>query len=717
MSLLSQFRDEIYNKAFPDKNEREDLDEVILKRITDKVEKPSTQILLGLEGEEVVCGLVTDWYESCKCLEIIYIAVKAGLNGKGLGKELVTKGTHQILKHLGRKAACVFAEVENPMEEQKSIESIDPVSRLKFFDKCNAGRIPISYVQPPLDKDKEFADNLFLICFPDLSSKCKTDDDGTRKVPKALLSDFIKDFYEGLKENCEGRMDEYDRNLSEHLGMIEGAADDEDCVALDPLVEKPHFKLSTVSVAAHYHIDGIPEDSVIANTCKEPCDYFYSYESDLLNYRYQRGDRPIYSHHAALQENVCIMLPRFYKYTSEGITFYSVTERLSLQADVSVNWSYEANSGRYIAHLVISPCYGEKEDTFTELDIIRFITGYGSLQEHYSCISYNGTKTSGPWEGFGIIEDSSREAIPENAVSFKDWLKQKMEPLATYSFQGTGICDLDLSGLKKYDNGELCFKSFDQFTKSVLNEKGPDEDDMWNKAFCGIILGIFDFERMNGPEIFDTVQPIVRRKASFCVLCRGNLLRIMYSKDYKNEKDEDLLMSPYLLIPSAALAFNERLLAECTRMIETVNDGVEKFKRDPEKGRDKKYHDQKVSLQRSIHKISDMLDDQYLRNIFQYVSEQDILRIGGEQRGLEEMKAKMLKRLDALRDIRDSYQKEYENGQNTNENMILFVLAILQVVTGISTQNYWLLPVSFALIAGAYIYGRSKVKRGRKEEE
>ena len=193
--FLDAFQHYIYEPAFPNPDEREPF-EFIIERVKSCGDVRSI-IVLGLEGREVCAGLVADWYEECRCLELVYIAVEPKHCRKGFGRQIFNDGTWMMLESVetdSLKVAHVFAEVENPNITQEAVGIIDPKSRLRFFAILGARWIPISYVQPPLSKGRDYADNMLLICFPAFTSSpldC---------MPADELASFLNAFYDELRE-------------------------------------------------------------------------------------------------------------------------------------------------------------------------------------------------------------------------------------------------------------------------------------------------------------------------------------------------------------------------------------------------------------------------------------------------------------------------------------------------------------------------------------
>lgn len=700
LPLFDEFRTRVYEPAFPEIDEREPF-EKILDRLKSKDKSPQTMMVLAIEKGKPCGGLIADWYPGCRSLELIYIAVDPSCSRKGLGKTILNVGTAMMVKELGGNVACVYAEVENPFSEPESNGLIDPISRLRFFASQGAVRIPINYVQPPLDSGQGYVTNLFLLCFPSFVEGM------TDRMPAKNLDEFLTVFYDGLKENADNK-EEFYVQLSAMKKQVFAAADSDDNIIFDHLVEKPSFKIPYASVGCHYTINVHPDDSLWKDRTTV-CPNFDSYETDLLNYRHQTSSRPLYTHHVPLKENMRILLPQCYEYSSEGLTFFRLTSRSSIRVDISLNWSFNASSEKFLAHIVLSPVYGENADYFDELDLIRFIAGFGSCQERFHCIGPDSGVASGGWEGFRI------EGRDGTVLSVEEWIREMLGIGDVPVSQGTGYSEINLFDMKDA-KGQSVFGDFDSFRLKILDEKGPDAGFHWNRVMCGLVLGIFDFERMSSPEIYDTVRPMVERKDSFMVLNRGHLMEISYSNNPENEKDEDIIASPYVLIPSAALAFNECLLKENTALVDEISAGEREFAKNRFKENDNKFYSKGRELQRQIQLITKNLNDGCLDDIFQYVSEQDILRLGSTERGLTGMRSSLEKKLDDLRESRDYYLEEYKNGFNMNQSMILLVLAILQVVTAILAGSSWWITVavSLSLLLLFYIYGRLHIRKTRR---
>lgn len=71
ISLLQEFEQSIFNKAFPDPNERESFTDDIIPRIKVQCpDEPQTFCILRLDDNgNIHAGMVTDWYPECRHIQ------------------------------------------------------------------------------------------------------------------------------------------------------------------------------------------------------------------------------------------------------------------------------------------------------------------------------------------------------------------------------------------------------------------------------------------------------------------------------------------------------------------------------------------------------------------------------------------------------------------------------------------------------------------------
>ena len=663
---LGTFEKEIYIPSFPDNDEREPF-ESILSRLEPSA-YPRTAIVLAYSGGRLAGGEVFDYYPDCRSAELIYIALDPRRRGMGMGDELLSEGTKKFMDALafrGEKCRRLYFETENPFIPSGD-ESMDKVSRVRFFARNSACRVPIRYFQPPLSGDADWAENLYLCMLPQFSG-------GNTEIPAGELKEFLRCFYRGL-----GIEDGHPR-FAEMMRGVDYATESDGSISCHSFAEQPQFRLSRFSLVYHFLLDAKAADT----DCGES-PLFNSYECDLMNYSLQQLDRrPVRTRHIRLYKRLRLHLPRFYRYTSEGHHFYKVSEHRDLTVNASLNCSENLTRNISIAHLVITTD-GREGGEFNELDCIKLITAFGSIQEKFD------------------IPDRGEFSV-EDLESGKRW--DTIEAFVSDNFDGrpcrvlrNGITELDLA--KVMDNeGRQLFRSFGEFRDSVILSRNPDESP-WNMAFCGLILGIFDFMRMNSAEISDTVKPIAVRRDSFIVLCRGHLMKLKFDERSEDET-ANILISPYLLIPSAVLSINEIVLDRCEKVIGEPL---------PE---NETYYRKSMLLSERIRSVMSSMNTEYLQDVFHYPSEQEIMDEGTRQRGLGRRYAQLEKRLDKERMLMEEYKGKDQLGPDYFTNAMLAILALLQVTAPLFGKTVWLiLTFVFAGIIGAlsFIQVRRRLK-------
>ncbi len=161
---------------------------------------PQTFAVISEESGNVVAGIVADWYDESGSLEIIYLAVSSDTRRHGIGTQILHEGTNAILENIRNKykgKINVFFETENPQADYSARSPIKPADRLSFFRKNGAKRIPIDYIQPPLDPSLDWDKDMFLMMLPEFSN-------AKDSISASELIDFLYQFYKGLNaEGCE----------------------------------------------------------------------------------------------------------------------------------------------------------------------------------------------------------------------------------------------------------------------------------------------------------------------------------------------------------------------------------------------------------------------------------------------------------------------------------------------------------------------------------
>lgn len=199
--LLKKFED-IYEKGFPDSNEREKFQDIINRVTGDKKPNEPHSIIVLKNNDalpaEVWGGLIADWYEKSKCIHLTYLIVDEKYRGKTVAKTLINEGIKLIKDWIkdyrNIEIRNVFFESNNP--EQTVNDNFNPHKRLEIFSKLGAKKIDIHYIQPALDAEKEEVENLFLLTFPQFNAN-------KSKILTVEIIEFLTELYGGLNGKKE----------------------------------------------------------------------------------------------------------------------------------------------------------------------------------------------------------------------------------------------------------------------------------------------------------------------------------------------------------------------------------------------------------------------------------------------------------------------------------------------------------------------------------
>lgn len=606
----------LYESGFPDPNEREEF-ETILNRVSGSksTTEPHSVLIITTSDEnsnEVTGGQIADWYEKSRCIHLTYIIIAENQRKKGIARTLIGNGIPMLIKKIRREHHIeinnVFFESNIPWKTKKENDNFDPEQRLATFSHLGAKWIDIPYVQPALDPRKEKADNMFLLSFPQFNLH------GSELECKEI-SGFLDELYQGLG------MDQLDQN-KELQAMNSRLAEIQDkrerirleqipftARMLSDMTEKPSFKFEKATVTIHFMENDVATKEIAH------CNYFSSFERDLFNFQNQKN-QPIGSAMVCSEVPVTLSFPQNYKYSSEGVSYRMCTERTLVPAYLGLSYSQIYGSGKRIWHLTVKP---EANAYFTEYDIIKMVSFFGSSQEENTLTSR-----------IKIIMNNHPYSLEEVIIKLgNNRSKTKLSCL------GTGIIQIDTLPLVKSSPGAT-----DDFYGLFLNSnRGKIKNNIkpFAQIICGIVLGIFDFVRMDDDEIYDTIQPVKNDENSMVILCRGNMLNISSGNEIMETVSNNIMVSPYLLIPSLVLAFNDYILSEAKALVDRslVISGKQSFK----------------DLEKNMKKINKSLNHSYLDDLFHYSSENKIITIGIQQRGLSYLKTNIQERIKELSDI------------------------------------------------------------------
>lgn len=403
--------------------------------------------------------------------------------------------------------------------------------------------------------------------------------------------------------------------------------------------ESNQYSFSKASVTWHF-IEESSKTSVVAGEMEK--NYLASFEADMLNFRNQRKPEKDFTSTFIGNCQATLFFFAEYSYCSEGIKHYKSTDpdKLQVSVNLSITKTFVPSSKITIWHLSITPSAG---NTFSENDLIKLVHNFGSNQE--------GTTFTKLFDitVHGDEKDSDVAAIVKRLLETQNTQTTPITPVQS------GIIQIDPVNIFEEKEDWL------SFINMILAKKIPGDDmelNKFSKTLCGIILGIFDFERMNEDEIFDTIQPIVTKNASFVVLCRGTLLKLTYNEEICNAINNHIIVDPYLLIPDMVLIHNAFVLNNTLNKIdETLR---------PKKVKDTRWNKfigkripcfktegehKLVTLEKNQREIRNTLSFEIIYDVFQYPSEREIIKTGEIQRGIESLNYEITQRLNDLSEL------------------------------------------------------------------
>lgn len=177
----------VYIEAFPDEMEREDFNEILYRVRYSDFSK--TVIVLDIDGDDLSGGMVLDIYDN-QIYHLIYLVTDPKFRVRGCAKKLIKEGLPRLFKNYQSASTGVFVETNIPHLTKK--DSFSPKTRVEIFEKLGMKRIPIKYIQPPLEYGKNWVFNLQLLYCPVTSDLSEI---STHEVVY-----FLNSLYRGLEQ-------------------------------------------------------------------------------------------------------------------------------------------------------------------------------------------------------------------------------------------------------------------------------------------------------------------------------------------------------------------------------------------------------------------------------------------------------------------------------------------------------------------------------------
>ena len=184
------------------------------------------QILLVLEGETPIAGVIGDYLEAPDVAVVEFLVVSSERRGRGLGRTLLAAFEDAMkasARKTGRPLFAVVAEMNDPYRWTPHADSLDPFTRAAIWHSWGFGRVDFPYVQAALSAGQSPVTTLMLI------AKLSGETIDPRTV-KLIVHEYMR---------WAMRIDEPGRN-AEFLGMarfLDRKAEGRQAIAVEPLGE------------------------------------------------------------------------------------------------------------------------------------------------------------------------------------------------------------------------------------------------------------------------------------------------------------------------------------------------------------------------------------------------------------------------------------------------------------------------------------------------
>ena len=370
------------------------------------------------------------------------------------------------------------------------------------------------------------------------------------------------------------------------------------------------FEFRKVAVCLQF-VDADGSQPRAAAISAESDDVFRSYQLDMLSHRFQKRP-PMYSRRHSDPLPVVIHFPRSYTYTSEGRRESLISSRTEVHASAKLSFTHFYASGIRIWHLALTP--GD-DGYFTEYDLIRLIKLYHWRQE-----------STDLHERIRFSIAGGDEALVNDFLD-----AHYAEPSLEKTELQAGTVAIDWEYFKDRFWGTDFLKRLDQAAsgdkdacRAIHTLYDDDARKQVLKVLCGIVTGIFDFDRMDEEEMIDTLIPTWSTGTGFTHIHRGTMTTVGDGDEVFDRSWPVIGISPYPIILHSLLLHNDKVLdmARCglDEVLLSENDGKIK----PKNRRD------------ALRAVETLVRVHYLPNVFQYDTERQLYSRSMKTRGSAE---------------------------------------------------------------------------------
>jgi hypothetical protein len=182
------------------------------------------------------------------------------------------------------------------------------------------------------------------------------------------------------------------------------------------------------------------------------------------------------------------------------------------------------------------------------------------------------------------------------------------------------------------------------------------------------------------------------------VMCRGAVLKISVADDFMDSISKHIIVSPYILIANAVLTHNEYILFGLKQKIDKILD--------------QKSHSKLQDLELCQIEARNLLNYQYLHDIFHYPGEKEIIESGNSQKGINHLNSIILKRVDELSELIEITKTKNSKLPEALINALLTFIAAIQLKglfgellkESYSDSSIYLISVIFSIAVAGSIF-------------
>jgi hypothetical protein len=170
ISEFGRFYTDIYMENFPDTDERESFDNMLLYlKNAETAEQYRYHIILAKDdNDNIVGGGIFDYFVGTNSGVIEFIAVKSDLQSSGVGtsiyKHILNVMEYDAKKTSRRKLDYVFCEIDAP-----GFNKLNNGKYLHFWNKQKFWRLDFTYIQPSLSPSQSPVHGLWFVISPQTS--------------------------------------------------------------------------------------------------------------------------------------------------------------------------------------------------------------------------------------------------------------------------------------------------------------------------------------------------------------------------------------------------------------------------------------------------------------------------------------------------------------------------------------------------------------------